>query len=590
MPTREEQIEQIDAAFRSRFFPLVSKVEKPGREGWTEEQHDKDRLSRSLAAYTVARLAGLDDATAANPVTDGSNDGGIDAVYFSPAKNQIFIVQAKYKTSGTAPAQDENLKTINGIRALQGRRFDEFSEQFRDRSDELELALDTPGLKIHVALAFLGSIIGPHVINDLDALKAEMNPISERMDWEPAGLDTIHHWLLAEQEVAPVEVDLTLENWHCTPTPKTTIYGQISVADLATLVSEFGTGLFQRNIRHYLGSIGVNGAITNTALHKPEDFFYLNNGLTAVAADIQQAGGNNDRCAFHLTDISIVNGAQTAGAVAAASIAGTISPNAKVLITIIKIGVDDALGLQITKARNHQTAVRGVDFAALDPNQESIRRELAGAGITYFYRPSELARVRTESSLTLEDSALALACLSLPVLTTEEIRQHKLHDRPSHNAIDFAVTAKKSVARLWDQDGTHYKKLFKNDTSGLSVFRYVQVFRFVDSILHGSEWSDHSYYRRMFFRHGRYFILAFVAKQAPEIIGRTELYLSEADKTELSRLTNEISELVYSTSEPLQSVKGYLSIFRNSTDSQPLADNVLARLTAAEEDSAPPQT
>ena len=590
MPTREEQIEQIDAAFRSRFFPLVPKVEKTGREGWTENQHDKDRLSRALAAYTIAKLAGLDDATAANSITDGSNDGGIDAIYFSPTKNQLFIVQAKYKTSGTAPAQDENLKTINGIRALQARRFDEFSEAFCDRSDELELALDTPGVKIHVALAFLGANLGPHVINDLNALKAEMNPISERMDWSPAGLDSIHDWLLAEQEVAPVEVDVTLEHWHCTPTPKMTIYGQISVADLADLVGEHGTGLFQRNIRHYLGSIGVNAAITRSALRTPDEFFYLNNGLTAVAENITPAGGNNDRCAFKLENVSIVNGAQTAGAVAAASITGTISPNAKVLITIIKIGTDDALGLQITKARNHQTAVRGVDFAALDPNQERIRRELSAAGITYHYRPSELARVRTESSLTLEDSALALACLSLPVLTAEEIRQHNIHNCPSQNAIEFAVTAKKSVARLWAQDGTYYEKLFKNDTSGLSVFRYVQVFRFVDRILHGSEWSQHSYYRRMFFRHGRYFILAFVANQAPEIMRRTELYLSGEDKTELSRLTNELSELVYSTSEPLQSVKGYLSIFRNLTDSQPLADNVLARLTAEPEEAATPTT
>lgn len=192
MPTREEQIEQIDAAFRTRFFPLVPKVEKTGREGWTEERHDKDRLSRALAAYTIAKLAGLDDAIAANSITDGSNDGGIDAIFFSPTKNQLFIVQAKYKTSGTAPAQDENLKTINGIRALQARRFDEFSEVFRDRSDELELALDTPGVKIHVALAFLGPNLGPHVINDLNALKTEMNPISERLNWSPAGLDSIH--------------------------------------------------------------------------------------------------------------------------------------------------------------------------------------------------------------------------------------------------------------------------------------------------------------------------------------------------------------------------------------------------------------
>jgi hypothetical protein len=36
--------------------------------------------------------------------------------------------------------------------------------------------------------------------------------------------------------------------------------------------------------------------------------------------------------------------------------------------------------------------------------------------------------------------------------------------------------------------------------------------------------------------------------------------------------------LIYAQSEPLQEIKGYLSIFRNLTDSQPLADAVLDRL------------
>lgn len=75
--------------------------------------------------------------------------------------------------------------------------------------------------------------------------------------------------------------------------------------------------------------------------------------------------------------------------------------------------------------------------------------------------------------------------------------------------------------------------------------------------------------------------MAFVAKQAAEIINRPELTLSATEQIELSHLTNELSELIYATSVPLQSVKGYLSIFRNMTDSQPLADNVLERLNTA---------
>ena len=42
MPTREEQVAQVEAALKQRFFPLVPKVVTQERTNWTEEQHDTD--------------------------------------------------------------------------------------------------------------------------------------------------------------------------------------------------------------------------------------------------------------------------------------------------------------------------------------------------------------------------------------------------------------------------------------------------------------------------------------------------------------------------------------------------------------------
>ena len=60
MPPREEQIVQIEAALRRRFFPMVPKVVIEGREDWTEWQHDIDRLSRSLADTLERAKTGQD--------------------------------------------------------------------------------------------------------------------------------------------------------------------------------------------------------------------------------------------------------------------------------------------------------------------------------------------------------------------------------------------------------------------------------------------------------------------------------------------------------------------------------------------------
>lgn len=583
MPAREEQVVQVEAALRQRFFHLVPKVVTPDRANWTEEQHDTDRLSRSLAGYTLVATCDLDDTAAAGAITDGKNDGGIDALYFDRAGNRLVFVQAKFKRSGTAPSQEENLKTINGLKALQDRRFNEFNEAFRNRLDEIEAALDTAGVQMVLFIAFLGENVGPHVTNDLNALQAEMNRLSPRMGWQMAGLTTVYGWLVSEQTPMIVSAQVVLENWAAITTPRKAVYGQISAASLAQLVVDKGKALFERNIRHYLGSVGVNTAIEETVRRRPADFFYLNNGITAVAEAIAQAAGNTTRCAFGLTNVSIVNGAQTAGAIANAAIAGAIPTSAQVLITIIEIGAGaDDIGLRITRARNHQNVVRGVDFAALDPNQERLRQEMGMAGITYHYRPSAEARARRDDAFTLEEAAVALACLSIPVLTSAEIRILRNQGQRVNNAVDYVVTAKREIGRLWEQDGALYGHLFPPTLTGLRVCRMVRIFRFIDQILAATERSERGYHRRMFFRHARYFIMAFVAHRSADVLGQPGFALSTGDQTLLSQRTNEISEAIYAQSQPLQTVKGYLSIFRNLTDSQPLADGVIQRLALQE--------
>lgn len=587
MPTREEKIIQIEAALRSRFFTNVPKIIKPGREGWTEDQHDIDRLSRSLAAYTLVGQCELDDTTAAGTITDGSDDGGIDALYFDRVGNRLIFVQSKFKRTGAAPSQDEVIKTINGVKALQARRFNEFNEAFRNRLDEIEDALDTAGVKLELFLLFLGDNLGPHATNDLNAFRDELNRFSPLMEWCAAGLGPIYDWLVAEQAPSTVDDQIVLENWGGITAPRKAFYGQISAAALAKLVEDHGKALFERNIRHYLGSVGVNTAIERTVRTRPGDFFYLNNGITAVAETITQSPGNNQKCTFGLKKLSIVNGAQTAGAIATSTIAGEISPDAKLLITIIEIGDSgDDIGLKITRARNHQNVVRGVDFAALDPNQERLRQELAAAGITYFYRPSAEARARREDAFTLEEAAIAMASMAFKPMSVAQLQQQP---KPI-NAIDFVVTAKKEIGRLWEQEGILYGQLFPMSLSGVRVCRLVRMYRFIDLILANTERSENGYHRRMFFRHGRYFIMTFVALRCSEVVERPQLELVSADQTLLSQRTNELSELIYSVTEPTQAFKGYLAIFRNLTDAQPLANSVLQRLAEqdARQQSPPP--
>jgi hypothetical protein len=577
-PPRAEQVAQIEALLRHKFFPLVS---QDGPAGWTQEQHDANRLSRSLAAYAIRCLCGLDSAAAAACITDGGNDGGIDAAYYDRANANLVLVQAKFKRNGSAPSQQEVLATINGVRALREKRFDQFNQHFHTRLDEIEEALDTPGVTITIVFVYLGDSLGEHALRDLAAYLAESNGASEVVHGEDCGCAAVHSWLDEEQAPGSVTLRVTLCLWKCVTAPRKAVYGQITAATLAELAKRHEKALFQRNIRHYLGSYGVNAAIAETVRATPGDLFYLNNGITIVAERITQAAGTEADCVFDLVNASIVNGAQTAGSILTASQAGEISQDAKLLVTIIEIGEGaDDLGVRITKARNHQNFVRSIDFAALDPTQERLRRELAAANYRYFYRPSAEARLGGTRSLIVEEAAIALACLSFTPHSRAEVDQRKRQNRPVQNAIDFAVAAKKEISRLWDQSGELYPQLFNASLTGVRLCRIVKAFRFLNEIFSRSELAEITYFRRMFFRHGRYFVMGFVAMRCRAILDRPDYDLNNNDEEALSRAANELSEIIYAESADRQGEKGYLAIFRNLTDAQPLADKVLRRLAA----------
>lgn len=500
MPTNEEKLAQIEVALRTKYFAFIAK--RDDYPNWDENQHDVNRLTRALAAFVIAGLCDIGEPIAASAVTDGDNDGGLDALYCCNVSNQLVIVQSKFKRNGAAPSQAENLKTINGVKSLLNRRFQDFNESIQIRLDEIEEFLDRPGVTIKIVLTYLGENFSPHVVADLNSLKDEVNVLTERLIWEPKGLSQIYDLLIAEQTPTPVTIEIDIENLGTITHPRKAVYGQIRALQLANLVEQYGKALFEKNIRHYLGTIGVNRAIEETVRRHPADFFYLNNGMTIVASRIEDAPGNNLRCRFRLHDASIVNGAQTAGSISNAACEGNISEDAKLMVTVIETsGGSDNISTRITQARNYQNVVRGVDFAALDPQQERLRQELAVMGVRYHYRPSADASVRRSNAFTLQDAALALACLSFPVLSSTATA----NERRNGHAVEFLVVAKKEIGRLWEQDGTLYFKLFNQHLSGLSMWRKVAIFRFIDSILGSTEKSETTYVRRMFFRHGRYF-------------------------------------------------------------------------------------
>src|SRR5437660_1412593 len=60
------------------------------------EQKESCRLTRCLAAFMLAELGDPDDVAAAQGVTDGTGDNGIDAVFYDALEKNCILVQSKW--------------------------------------------------------------------------------------------------------------------------------------------------------------------------------------------------------------------------------------------------------------------------------------------------------------------------------------------------------------------------------------------------------------------------------------------------------------------------------------------------------------
>src|SRR5690606_26165196 len=134
--------------------------------------------------------------------------------------------------------------------------------------------------------------------------------------------------------------------------PRATYYGVARLADLGTRHQRHGKALYERNIRYFLGSSksDINKAIKTTLRDAPTDFFYLNNGVTAVCDLIEPKATKNGVKKLKVRGLSIINGAQTVASAAEFVVQhpGCNIDNAKVMLTLIKAAADGPFGKRVT--------------------------------------------------------------------------------------------------------------------------------------------------------------------------------------------------------------------------------------------------
>ena len=453
-------------------------------------------IDRAFAAFALDHICRLNPKTASKAVVDDFDDHGIDAIYYHSRSKTLYLLQAKLKETASF-TQPEALAFAQGIRKLLNGDFIGFNSHVTARESEIRSALDRCN-NIEVVIAHTGTGITHHAsqaINDLLADKAGGDARLTDLILDFDAVRTVEG-LHMVNAVPPVACRLKLLNYGEATAPKIAYYGTVALSALSDLHAKHGKALYQKNIRTWLGhATSVNAAIQETLATKPGRFQYLNNGVTALCEEILSKSGNGTEYRdFELTGFSIINGAQT---VASTANFLTTHPSAdisdaRVMLTLIKADAESDFGKEVTRARNTQNDVKEIAFAALDEEQERVRRELLHLDIEYVYRVGETPPGAHPNRIMVAEAVQALALLELDPR--------------------YPVYMKRSLTDFQRTDGEPYRQIFSQALSSMRLANAVAVYRYIKRQVAASARAAGPG-ERLAYRHGEYAMGFVFAKQ-----------------------------------------------------------------------------
>jgi hypothetical protein len=433
----------------------------------TDKEREQKVLTRCLAALGVYVQTGCSEKEAAEAVWDGSDDNGIDAAYFDQAESRVVFVQSKWINKGSGEPDAADVATfIKGVRDAVELDASNFHNRLHAKVNDLFLRLGTPGTSLHITLATTGaSKLAKHANAHIDAFLKELNgndpePIASS---EVMGLAEVYARLANDTLQGSMSLDATVLDWSYIATPQSAYFGIIDGLQLKQWWKKHGKGLVAGNIRHSLGLTEVNNQIRQTAMSRPESFWYFNNGITLVADQAAKApagGSSKSAGVFTLKNASTVNGAQTVSSLAKVDDDGKLGLVRVPFRIILLNDAPSGFGQEVTRTNNLQNRIEPRDFVAQDPEQSRLRMEMAIENIDYQV-------VRTEEapsapfSCELIEVTTALACAS--------------------GESNLAVQVKTGVSRIFaDLKKGPYKTLFNASTSGARAFNATTVQRAID--------------------------------------------------------------------------------------------------------------
>ncbi|KKL80403.1 hypothetical protein LCGC14_2005110 [marine sediment metagenome] len=430
---------------------FTSKIEADFGALFPQENISEDvRRARCFTGLVLTTKSGAPYPDLLKFVVDGSGDLGLDGIYYNKATRVLYFVQTKLRTSAKGFTEEEANKLIRGVKKLLAGDLKGANKKIVDLNPEIQLALDDINTRVQLLIACSSDAsLGDSVKDILKEFCEEVNDFDEVFSYKYLGLKEVYSPARLFNRNASVTATIVFDDFCRIKKPQDCLLGIVSGEQIAKIVETHGDRIFDQNVRLTLQSSEVNEGILDTSKKRPESFFYFNNGLTAICSNFKAPPNAAESKSFEASELSIVNGAQTAGMLARAKFEKADLSKLKIPFRLISLaeapaGFDES----VTRANNSQNSLSSLDFVSLDPRQELIRNELVSRGYNYNVKRGGLRNQNLET-IEVRDAAVALAC---------------------KRSVNLTAQAKRYVSGLWqDTESSAYQEIFPENISGDEV-------------------------------------------------------------------------------------------------------------------------
>lgn len=229
--------------------------------------------TRSLAAFALVMLSGLDIQQACAHITDGYHDLGIDALYLDEKQKKLFVVQSKWRADGSGGiAQEEMLVFVQALQRVLDENLAGANTKIQAKIMDVDTALTQMGYQIQGVFIHTGNQNANSFVLKLmeDLMSRTNDEISSILSFEEISFKNIYEFLSKGQEQQTIDIaDVILNNWGKIETPYTAYYGTVSAVAVGEWYNTYGNFLFEKNIRFYKGNTEVNEGMKKVLLQEP---------------------------------------------------------------------------------------------------------------------------------------------------------------------------------------------------------------------------------------------------------------------------------------------------------------------------------